>query len=90
MVAPIDWADPHPFVPSSAVKRALRLGSAFGLPVNPSLRIVAGEEPQTFQIVTEDPILSLYRHLVNTYNEVLITQAGFRHPGNVLKVSDSL
>lgn len=50
-------ADPHPFVPSSAVKRALRFGTVFGLPANPSLRIVAGEEPQTFQIVTEDPIL---------------------------------
>lgn len=49
-------ADPHPFVPSSDIKRALRLGSAFGLPVNSSLRIVAGEAPNTFQIVTEDPI----------------------------------
>ena len=50
-------ADPHPFVPSSDVRRALRLGPAFGLPVNPSLRIVAGEDPQTVQIVSEDPIL---------------------------------
>lgn len=50
-------ANPQPFLPSLDVKRALRLGSAFGLPANPSLRIVAGEEPHTFQIVTEDPIL---------------------------------
>jgi len=49
-------ADPHPFMPSSGIKRALRLGSAFGLPVNPSLRILAGEAPNTFQIVTEAPI----------------------------------
>ena len=50
-------ADPHPFVPSSEVKRALRLGSAFGLPISHSLRVMAGEEPRTLQIVTKDPIL---------------------------------
>ena len=50
-------ADPHQFIPSSDIKRALRLGSAFGIPANPSLRIVAGEEPHTLQIITEDPIL---------------------------------
>lgn len=50
-------ADPRPFLPSSEVKRALRLGSAFGLPVNSSLKVVAGEDPHTLQIVTEEPIL---------------------------------
>lgn len=50
-------ADPHPFLPSSDIKRALRFGSAYGLPANPALRIVVGEEPHTSQIVTEDPIL---------------------------------
>lgn len=49
-------ADPHPFMPSLEVKRALRLGPAFGLPVNSLLKVVAGEAPDTFQIVTKDPI----------------------------------
>jgi hypothetical protein len=55
-VVQFNGADPHPFLPSPDVKRALRLGSAFGLPLSSSLMIMAGDAPKTLQIITKEPI----------------------------------